>query len=114
MPLEQWDFTLPDNRKSAKAFEKEDLVVFGTPVYAGRVPNKILPWVQQGFTGDRTPVVPVVVFGNRNFDDALMELKQELEKMDFLQRQVRLWQAAMYFLIRLHQADRMHQIGQKF
>ena len=29
-------------------------------------------------------------------------------------RQVRLWQAAMYFLIRLHRADRMHQIGQKF
>ena len=22
VPLEQWDFTLPDNRKSAKAFEK--------------------------------------------------------------------------------------------
>lgn len=84
MPLEQWDFTLPDNRKSAKVFEKEDLVVFGTPVYAGRVPNKILPWVQQGFTGDHTPVVPVVVFGNRNFDDALMELKQELEKNGFL------------------------------
>ena len=41
------DFTLPDNRKSAKAFEK-DLVVFGTPVYAERVPNKILPWVQRG------------------------------------------------------------------
>ena len=84
VPLEQWDFTLPDNRKSAKAFEKEDLVVFGTPVYAGRVPNKILPWVQQGFTGDHTPMVPVVVFGNRNFDDALMELKQELEKNGFL------------------------------
>lgn len=84
VPLEQWDFTLPDNRKSVKAFEKEDLVVFGTPVYAGRVPNKILPWVQQGFTGDHTPMVPVVVFGNRNFDDALMELKQELEKNGFL------------------------------
>lgn len=84
VPLEQWDFTLPDNRKSAKAFEKEDLVVFGTPVYAGRVPNKILPCVQQGFTGDHTPMVPVVVFGNRNFDDALMELKQELEKNGFL------------------------------
>ena len=55
-------FYTSDNRKSAKAFEKEDLVVFGTPVYAGRVPNKILPWVQQGFTGDHTPVVPVVVF----------------------------------------------------
>ena len=27
VPLEQWNFTLPDNRKSAKAFEKEDLVV---------------------------------------------------------------------------------------
>ena len=57
VPLEQWDFTLPDNRKSVKAFEKEDLVVFGTPVYAGRVPNKILPWVQQGvgsiFQSDR-------------------------------------------------------------
>ena len=29
-------------------------------------------------------MVPVVVFGNRNFDDALMELKQELEKNGFL------------------------------
>ena len=60
--------------------KKRDLVVFGTPVYAGRVPNKILPWVQQGFTGDHTPMVPVVVFGNRNFDDALMELKRGVRK----------------------------------
>lgn len=82
--LEQWDFTLPDNRRNVKKFEKEDLVVFGTPVYAGRVPNKILPWVQQGFMGEATPVIPVVVFGNRNFDDALMELKQELEANGFI------------------------------
>ena len=84
VPLEQWDFTLPDHRRSVKKFEKEDLVVFGTPVYAGRVPNKILPWIQQGFMGEATPVIPVVVFGNRNFDDALMELKQELEANGFI------------------------------
>ena len=39
------DFTLPGIRETAQSFGKEDLVVFGTPVYAGRVPNVLLKYI---------------------------------------------------------------------
>ena len=42
VPLNHWDITLPGPRKEGKAFEEGDLVILGTPVYAGRVPNVIL------------------------------------------------------------------------
>ena len=66
--VESYDFTLPENRTQLQNFGPSELVVFGTPVYAGRVPNKMLPAVQTLFKGDGTLAVPVVTFGNRNFD----------------------------------------------
>ena len=39
------DFTLPTVRESVQIFRKKDLVVFGTPVYAGRVPNILLKYI---------------------------------------------------------------------
>jgi len=77
------DFTLPGCRKEKNIFRSSDLVIFGTPVYAGRVPNKILPYIQSSFSGGGALAVPLVTFGNRNFDDALVELRNELEKNDF-------------------------------
>lgn len=83
-PVEYIDFTLPEKRKNMICFSRNDLVVFCVPVYAGRVPNKILPYVQTLFEGNRTFVVPVVTFGNRNYDNALKELCFELDKKGFL------------------------------
>ncbi len=41
------DFTLPENREGVvRALISEDLAFFSTPVYAGRIPNKMLPYVQ--------------------------------------------------------------------
>ena len=59
----------------ALEFSGEDLVVLGVPVYAGRVPNLLLPYVRDSIRGSGTPAVPVVLYGNRNFDDGLMELR---------------------------------------
>ena len=42
---EDYDFTLPKVRKVEKSFIEEDLVVFGTPVIAGRVPNLLLKYL---------------------------------------------------------------------
>lgn len=39
------DFTLPGVREEIQAFGPRDLVVFGTPVYAGRVPNVLLKYI---------------------------------------------------------------------
>ena len=83
-PLSVIDFTLPSARKEPYCFEAEDLVVFGTPTYAGRVPNKVLPFVQELFKGNGTPAAAVVTYGNRNFDSSLTELAAVLKEDGFL------------------------------
>ena len=77
-PLETFDFTLPQARKEPKVFAPGDLVVFGTPVYAGRVPNLLIKYVAS-VQGQGALAVPVVCYGNRNYDDALMELRNTLQ-----------------------------------
>lgn len=83
VPVFDCDFTLPPAREQRYGFGAGDLVFFGTPVYAGRVPNKIMPFVQGGFSGKGALAVPVVVFGNRSFDDGLVELRNLLEENGF-------------------------------
>ena len=43
IPLEVVDFTLPAAREGSYAFSPDDLVIFGMPTYAGKLPNKLLP-----------------------------------------------------------------------
>lgn len=77
------DFTLPAARQKRYVFGPADLVVFGVPTYAGRVPNLLLPFMKSGFLGNGALAVPVVLFGNRNFDDALIELRDCLQNSGF-------------------------------
>ncbi len=53
-------FNLPKDRERALSFGPEDLVVLGTPVYAGRVPNLLLPYIRDRIDGEGTLAVPVV------------------------------------------------------
>lgn len=84
LPRADYDFSLPNMRQETVAFTPEDLVVFGTPVYAGRVPNVLLPFLKEKIVGGGALAVPVVLFGNRNFDDALMELRNLLTVNGFM------------------------------
>lgn len=72
------NFTLPEVRKEPVSFTKEDIVIVGVPVYAGRVPNVLLKYLNT-ITGHGALAIAVVVYGNRNYDDALIELKDILE-----------------------------------
>lgn len=76
---ETYDFTLPGAREQALIFNADDIVVFGTPVYAGRVPNVLLKYLAT-IEGNDAIAVPVVLYGNRNYDDGLIELRDILEK----------------------------------
>lgn len=78
LPAESVDFSRPAVRQETLGFGEMDLVVFGTPVYAGRVPNVLLPFLQERIVGGGALAVPVVLFGNRNYDDALIELRNIL------------------------------------
>ncbi len=66
----EYDFTLPASRKDLLVFGPRDLVIFGTPVYAGRVPNVLLDFLKEYNKGNHACAVPVTVYGNRNYDDA--------------------------------------------
>ncbi|MDY3617858.1 4Fe-4S binding protein [Agathobaculum sp.] len=82
LPCETYDFTLPAARQSSPAFCGSDLVVFGTPTYAGRVPNVLLKYLDT-LQGGGAAAVPVVTFGNRDFDDSLIELRDILSGHGF-------------------------------
>lgn len=67
------DFTSLERRNQPLSFDKDDVVVLGMPVIAGRVPNLMLPYLAT-LAGGGAIGVPIVLYGNRNFDDALIEL----------------------------------------
>lgn len=73
-PLETVDFTLPAAREQAYDFTGEDLAVVGLPTYAGRLPNKIAPFLAEKLRGGGALAAAVVTFGNRSYDNALAEL----------------------------------------
>ncbi len=83
VPVIQDSFTLPAEREKSRSYSGTDLVIFGVPTYAGRIPNKILPAVQSLFHGTDTPAIAVVTFGNRSYDSSLKELRRELENNSF-------------------------------
>ncbi|MEG0772814.1 EFR1 family ferrodoxin [Clostridium sp.] len=81
-PINNIDFTLSDHRKEPVSFKDDDVVIIGVPVYAGRVPNVLLKYLNS-IKGNGALAIPVVVYGNRNYDDALVELKDILEADGF-------------------------------
>ncbi len=60
----------------------DELVLVGVPVYAGRVPAMAAERLRR-FKGDNTPVVVVAVYGNRHYDDAVLELHDIMTEQGF-------------------------------
>jgi len=78
-----YSYSPPQSRTEELHFTPDDLVVFGAPVYAGRVPNLLLPYLKEKVKGHGALAVPISLFGNRNFDDGLIELRNILEEDGF-------------------------------
>ncbi len=60
----------------------DGIVIFGIPVYAGRVPEVCLERFAE-ITGTGTPAVLVALYGNRAYEDALVELRDVVEGHGF-------------------------------
>lgn len=84
IPIEEFDFTPKNNREKTLEFGENDLVVIGTPVYAGRVPNKIISFITENIKGKETLCLSVVCYGNRSCDDALTELVNTMKNNGFI------------------------------
>ena len=61
---------------------KDELLIVGIPVYAGRVPSMAVERIRK-FKGKGTPAIAVAVYGNRDYDDALLELSDLLAENGF-------------------------------
>ncbi len=83
VPHDSIDFTLPEERTNKYSYKPDELVVLGMPTYAGRIPNKALPFVQTLFEGQETPAICVVTYGNRDYDSSLTELVLEMTDNGF-------------------------------
>lgn len=83
LPAERISFTKPAERAREYCFAPGDLVIVGTPTYAGRMPNKIMPDFRADLHGGGALAVPVVLFGNRAYENSLAELSALLEGNGF-------------------------------
>lgn len=75
-PVEFIDMTDVEHRDRLPVLEQDDFLIVTMPVYAGRLPNKIMPVLKEMLDGKHThaPALAMVTYGNRNYDDALSEL----------------------------------------
>lgn len=76
------NITTPLQRRQTPEYGAGDLVVFGVPVYIGRVPNLFRDYFAS-IKGNGAIGVPVVVYGNRAYDDALIELRDIMQGNGF-------------------------------
>lgn len=72
---EDVDLTSYQNKDLQKDFTAEDTVLIGVPSYAGRVPETFAQRFKENIKGNNTPAVIVITFGNRAYEDTLIELK---------------------------------------
>ncbi len=74
LPVNEFDLTSFESRWENYRFDKNQLVIIALPVYGGRLP-KIIREFFRNLGGDETPAAIVNVYGNRAYDDALVELE---------------------------------------
>ncbi len=80
--VEHINLTLPEEAKKTIPPFSDELVVIGAPVYGGRVPVDAVSRFKQ-LKASKTLAIPVVVYGNRDFEDALLELKNLAVELGF-------------------------------
>lgn len=77
--VEELDITRQNARIQPLQTSEKELLIIGVPVYMGRVPALLTEWLH-AIKARNTPAVCVVVYGNRVYDDALLELKDILTR----------------------------------
>ncbi|SEG27307.1 4Fe-4S binding protein [Parabacteroides chinchillae] len=62
---------------------EEELTIIAVPVYGGRVAETAIERLRM-FRSNQAPVIPVVLYGNRDYEDALKELCDLVTELGFI------------------------------
>lgn len=79
----EYNFTLSANRETNMTFTSDDIVIVGVPVYGGRVPAFLIDSFNK-IKGNNTFAIFIIVYGNRAYEDSLLELKNTFEENGFI------------------------------
>lgn len=74
------EFDLTTDESASPIVCDADLLVLAAPVYAGRVALQAIQRFQR-IQAPGVPALVAVVYGNRDYEDALIELRDEAEKL---------------------------------
>jgi ferredoxin len=80
--VEHHDLSLPNAKVPLCTGMKDVLTIIGAPVYGGRIPTEAQGRLRL-LSGGHTMAVIVVVYGNREYEDALLELTNLAEGAGF-------------------------------
>lgn len=81
--IEHISMTHPDAETKPVENFTDELVIIGAPVYAGRLPSDAVNRFKR-LKAEKTPAVIVVVYGNRDYEDALLELNDLSKTQGFI------------------------------
>lgn len=82
MPIRKIDLSNGETDYSSLSFETDDIAIIAVPSYGGRVPGLATQRISN-IQGNHTPCVIVCVYGNRAYEDTLVELHDIAEKSGF-------------------------------
>lgn len=77
------DLTPAGHAQVVREFAEDDFVIFGMPVYGGRIPAAAAPRLA-GLKGNGTPCILAATYGNRHYDDALVEMEDIARNQGFV------------------------------
>ena len=80
--VEQINFTLPEGAHQTIPALSDELALIGAPVYGGRLPVDAIRRFKR-LRANNTLAVLIVVYGNREFEDALLELNHLAIELGF-------------------------------
>ncbi|MGN0281123.1 MAG: 4Fe-4S binding protein [Prevotella sp.] len=76
------DLCVPDNSFQETTISDAELVIIAMPVFGGRIPHLAVERLRN-IKGNGAKCAVVVAYGNRHFDDALLELRDEATAAGF-------------------------------
>ncbi len=77
-----FDLTLPKPTNSSISITEDGFAIIGVPVYNGRIPIEAVRRLKR-LKGANTPAIIVAVYGNRAYEDALVELRDLVTELGF-------------------------------
>jgi len=81
--IQHIDLTRPAIKTQELDEIKDGLAIIGAPVYAGRIPPEAVNRLRK-LKADGVPAVVVALYGNREYEDALIELKDIAVEQGFI------------------------------